>query len=124
MSPEDRLELLLVAYYGELQKEERTSTFFKGALIMLDSCQPGILLRKIDAAFCKDSSALKTDVRADLVSGTSYFKRIAHPVDVLKYLLTFTTVRKLWQSCSYSLHFLFCSKVLGAYMSDSWQLVS
>lgn len=91
---------------------------------MLDSCQPGILLRKIDAAFCKDSSALKTDVRANLVSGTFYVKRIAHHVGVLKYLLTFTTLRKLWQSCSYSLHFLSCSKDMGVYMSASWQLIS
>lgn len=90
---------------------------------MLNSCHPGSLLRKIDAAFCKDSSAVKTDVSANLVSGTSYFKRIAHPVDVLKYLLTFTTERKLWQSCSYSLYFISCPKDLGAYMSASWQLI-
>lgn len=90
---------------------------------MLDSCQPGSLFRKTDAAFCKDSSALKTDVRANLVSGT-YFKRIAHPVDALKYLLTFTTVRKLWQSCSYSVHFISSTGDLGVYMSASWQLSS
>lgn len=50
---------------------------------MLHSCQPGSLLRKTDSAFCKDSSALKTDVKASLVSETSYFKSIAHPVDEL-----------------------------------------
>lgn len=91
---------------------------------MLNSCHPGSLLRKTDSAFCQDSNALKTDVRANLVSGTSYFKGIAHPVDVLKYLLTFTTVRKLWQSRSYSLHFLSCPKDFGACMSASGQLIS